>query len=160
MNPAELRAIDVHTHAEVSAREAPDELWVARTNAMAKYFKGATDRPTVPQVAAYYRERKIGCVIFPVDSERASGERRVSNRRGSNASAFPRVHSISLGSGQLRRLKTITGTIRCRVLEKRQIPSLSGHCSCKSAPGWLSTGHLAAGVDLNLLEHLGNLQRI
>jgi hypothetical protein len=80
--------------------------------------------------------------------------------RGSNASAFPRVHSISLGSGQLRRLKTITGTIRCRVLEKRQIPSLSGPCSCKSAPGWLSTGHLAAGVDLNLLEHLGNLQRI
>jgi uncharacterized protein len=79
MNAADLRAIDVHTHAEVSAREPPDELWVTRTTAMAKYFKGATDRPTVPEVAAYYRERKIGCVIFPVDSERASGEKRVSN---------------------------------------------------------------------------------
>jgi hypothetical protein len=77
MNPAQLRAIDVHTHAEVSAREPMDELWKARTEAMAKYFKGATDRPTVTDVAAYYRERRIGCVIFPVDSERASGERRV-----------------------------------------------------------------------------------
>jgi hypothetical protein len=56
-----------------------DELWKTRTEAMAKYFKGATDRPTVTEVAAYYRARNIGCVIFPVDSERASGEKRVSN---------------------------------------------------------------------------------
>ena len=55
MNPAELRAIDVHTHAEVSAREPMDELWLARTKAMATYFKGASDRPTIPEVAAYYR---------------------------------------------------------------------------------------------------------
>jgi hypothetical protein len=79
MNLAQLRAIDVHTHAEVSAREPMDELWKRRTEAMAQYFKGATDRPTVPEVAAYYRARNIGCVIFPVDSERASGEKRVSN---------------------------------------------------------------------------------
>jgi len=79
MNLAELRAIDVHTHAEVSAREPMDEVWKARTTAMAEYFRGASDRPTVPEVAAYYRARKIACVIFPVDSERASGERRVSN---------------------------------------------------------------------------------
>ena len=79
MNLAGLRAIDVHTHAEVSAREPMDELWQARTEAMARYFKGATDRPTVTQLAAYYRERKIGCVVFPVDSERASGEKRVPN---------------------------------------------------------------------------------
>ena len=87
MNPAELRAIDVHTHAEVSAREPVDELWLARTTAMAKYFKGASDRPTIPEVAAYYRERKIGCVIFPVDSERASGERRVSNEEVAEVAA-------------------------------------------------------------------------
>jgi len=79
MTLAELRAIDVHTHAEVSAREPMDEVWKARTAAMADYFRGASERPTVPEVAAYYRARKIGCVIFPVDSERASGERRVSN---------------------------------------------------------------------------------
>ena len=38
-----------------------------------KIFRATTDRPTVTEVAAYY-ERKIGCVIFPVDSERASGD--------------------------------------------------------------------------------------
>ena len=79
MNLAQLRAIDVHTHAEVSEREPMDELWQKRTEAMGKYFRGAMDRPTVPEVAAYYRARNIGCVIFPVDSERASGEKRVSN---------------------------------------------------------------------------------
>src|SRR4029077_18005165 len=63
----------------VPAGEPMDELWKTRTEAMAKYFKGATDRPTVTEVAAYYRARNIGCVIFPVDSERASGEKRVSN---------------------------------------------------------------------------------
>jgi uncharacterized protein len=79
MNVKELVAIDVHTHAEVSVREPMDEVAAARSDAMAHYFKGAKERPTVPQVAAYYRERRIGCVIFPVDSERASGEKRVSN---------------------------------------------------------------------------------
>jgi predicted TIM-barrel fold metal-dependent hydrolase len=79
ISPAELVAIDVHTHAEISAREPIDELYAERSKAMAEYFKGATHRPTVPQVAAYYRARKIACVIFPVDSERASGEKRVSN---------------------------------------------------------------------------------
>jgi uncharacterized protein len=79
MNVSELIAIDVHTHAEVPLHEPMDETAKARSEAMGEYFKGAQERPTVPQVARYYRERKIGCVIFPVDSERASGEKRVSN---------------------------------------------------------------------------------
>ena len=45
MNLAELRAIDVHTHAEVSAREPMDEVWKARTTAMAEYFRGASGHP-------------------------------------------------------------------------------------------------------------------
>jgi predicted TIM-barrel fold metal-dependent hydrolase len=35
--------------------------------------------PTVEETAAYYRERKIGCVIFPVDAERETGFRRYAN---------------------------------------------------------------------------------
>ena len=35
--------------------------------------------PSVQQTAAYYRERRIGCVIFPVDGERETGFRRYSN---------------------------------------------------------------------------------
>ncbi len=35
--------------------------------------------PTVEETAAYYRERRVGCVIFPVDSERETGFRRYEN---------------------------------------------------------------------------------
>ena len=79
MNVNELVAIDVHTHAEISTKVEPDEETKARIAAMAKYFKGTGRPPTIPEVAAYYRERKMAAVIFPVDSESASGQRRVSN---------------------------------------------------------------------------------
>ena len=35
--------------------------------------------PTVQDTAAYYRERNIAAVIFPVDAERETGFRRYSN---------------------------------------------------------------------------------
>jgi predicted TIM-barrel fold metal-dependent hydrolase len=35
--------------------------------------------PTVQETAAYYRERRIACVIFPVDAERETGYRRYRN---------------------------------------------------------------------------------
>ena len=53
MNISELIAIDVHTHAEVSMHGPMDETAKARSEAMGQYFKGAHDRPTVPEVAAY-----------------------------------------------------------------------------------------------------------
>jgi predicted TIM-barrel fold metal-dependent hydrolase len=50
---------------------------------MAKYFKNPAGHkgmlPTVNETAVYYRERKIGCVIFPVDAERETGFRRYNN---------------------------------------------------------------------------------
>ncbi len=79
MNVAELVAIDVHTHAEISARDPKDEMPDPFDAAARKYFKHQGERPTIPEIAAYYRERKIGCVIFPVDTERSTGRRRVSN---------------------------------------------------------------------------------
>ncbi len=44
-----------------------------------KYFKHENPQPGIPEIAAYYRELKIGCVIFPVDGEHARGEKPVSN---------------------------------------------------------------------------------
>ena len=79
MNVADLVAVDVHTHAEVSARDPKDEMPDPFEAAARAYFKAHGERPTVPEIAAYYRERKIACVIFPVDSERSTGRRRVSN---------------------------------------------------------------------------------
>ncbi len=72
-----LVAIDVHTHAEVSSRD-PQPL-TAFQEAAKKYFRHDRARPTIPEIAAHYRERKIACVIFPVDGERARGDRPVPN---------------------------------------------------------------------------------
>src|SRR5919206_577519 len=72
LNFNELIAIDthVHLHAE-STGNAADE-------AARKYF-GYTDANLAPRdVAAYYRSRKIGCVVFTVD-ERLTGRPMVSN---------------------------------------------------------------------------------
>jgi len=77
MNVDELVAIDVHTHAEVSADghvSLSDEL----AGASAKYFKGHS-RPTIAEMAAYYRERRMAAVVFTVDAEHATGHRRISN---------------------------------------------------------------------------------
>jgi uncharacterized protein len=78
MDIGQLVAIDVHTHVEVSTRKPMDEAETAKSEAMAKYF-GQSKRPTIPEMAAYYRERKMAAVIFTVDSESAAGLPRISN---------------------------------------------------------------------------------
>ncbi|MFL5664001.1 MAG: 4-hydroxyphenyl-beta-ketoacyl-CoA hydrolase, partial [Ktedonobacteraceae bacterium] len=65
MNIENLVAIDVHTHAEVSSRLPEDPEWKAVQEASAEYFKDERPRPTISEVAMYYRERKMACVIFP-----------------------------------------------------------------------------------------------
>ena len=42
--------------------------WKEYEDAASKYFK-AGKRPTIAETVAYYRERKIGLVMFTVDSE-------------------------------------------------------------------------------------------
>ena len=73
-----LIAIDVHTHAEVSCRQPHDEVWRPYEAAASKYFKTGK-RPTIAETVAYYRERKIGLIMFAVDSEFEIGARRISN---------------------------------------------------------------------------------
>ena len=79
LNVDELVAIDVHTHAEKSCRLPTDEEAADMEAAKAKYFKNTFGQPSVSEVAAYYRERKMACVIFPVDGEFATGMRAVPN---------------------------------------------------------------------------------
>ena len=78
MNVKDLIAIDVHTHAEVSCRQPQDEVWKEYEDAATKYFK-AGKRPTIAETIAYYRERKIGLVMFTVDSEHELGTKRIPN---------------------------------------------------------------------------------
>ncbi|HUW38217.1 MAG TPA: amidohydrolase family protein [Rhodocyclaceae bacterium] len=79
INVDELLAIDVHTHAEKSCRMPTDEEAQAMEEAKKKYFKHTIGQPSIPEIAAYYRERRIACVVFPVDSECATGMHRVPN---------------------------------------------------------------------------------
>jgi len=76
----ELVAIDIHTHAEEPCCGPRDDGYDEFQAGMAKYFPGHLDHlPTVVETAEYYRARKIGCVIFPVDAERETGFRRYKN---------------------------------------------------------------------------------
>ena len=87
MDIQNLVAIDVHTHAEVSQRLPDDPMWKAMQEASADYFKDEGPRPTIPEIAAYYRERKIACVIFPVDMESTTGLVRVPNEEVAEVAA-------------------------------------------------------------------------
>jgi len=79
----ELVALDIHTHAEEPCCGPRDDGYDEFQAAMARYFKNPAGAkgmlPSVADTAAYYRERRIGCVIFPVDAERETGFRRYKN---------------------------------------------------------------------------------
>jgi len=80
LNLDDIVAIDVHAHAEEPCGTHADDGYDDFQAAMAAYFKAPYKYPpTVPETAAYYRERKIACVIFPVDAERETGFRRYPN---------------------------------------------------------------------------------
>ncbi len=78
MNIADLVAIDVHTHAEVSCRQPHDDYGKEFDEAAARYFK-IERRPTIAETIDYYRERRIGLVMFTVDTEFEIGRRRIRN---------------------------------------------------------------------------------
>src|SRR5450432_2323366 len=79
MNVSDLVAIDVHTHAEVSCRQPADAMWEPYEEAASKYFK-VGKRPTIAETLSYYRERKIGLVMFTGDAEFQIGNRRIPNQ--------------------------------------------------------------------------------
>ena len=79
MNVDELVAIDIHTHAEVSTRMLPDEAGAAMLEARGRYFRYTVQHPTISQMAAYYRERKMAFVVFTVDSELGMAYKSITN---------------------------------------------------------------------------------
>src|SRR5215467_14363196 len=87
MDIKNLVAIDVHTHAEVSSKVSSDPNWKAMEEAAELYFKDDRPRMTISEVAAYYRERKMACVIFPVDMESTTGIERVPNEEVAEVAA-------------------------------------------------------------------------
>ena len=80
INVAQLVAIDVHTHAEVSSA-GEGSLSKELEEASAEYFKvaGRDRKPTLDEIGAYYRELKMAAVVFTVDAESATGTKAVPN---------------------------------------------------------------------------------
>jgi predicted TIM-barrel fold metal-dependent hydrolase len=70
----------------------PDEAAREVEEAKGRYFKYAVQHPTIAQMAAYYRERKIAFVVFTVDHERGMGIKRISNEEvAESAAEFPDI---------------------------------------------------------------------
>jgi uncharacterized protein len=65
-------AIDFHVHTE-RTRHGHDPMPPGLRAAAARYFGSDEPLPTVDDVAAYYRERRMAAVVFTVDWEARSG---------------------------------------------------------------------------------------
>jgi predicted TIM-barrel fold metal-dependent hydrolase len=79
LDVAALDAIDVHVHIEIDLHghlSLPDE----HAEAAAKYFATDQSLPTLPEIAAYYRERRMAAVVFTVDMESYTGHPAISNQ--------------------------------------------------------------------------------
>jgi uncharacterized protein len=81
-----LTAIDVHAHVETDGHghmSLPEEF----IEASSKYFAADEKKPTLPEMAAYYRERNMAAVVFTVDIESATGHGALSNEEIADAAA-------------------------------------------------------------------------
>ena len=120
LDVASLTAIDVHTHAEVS-EHGHQSLDDSLHDASSAYFKSdaAHRKPTLPEIAAHYRERDMAAVVFPVDTESTTGLPAVPNEEVAKAAAehpdalipFASIDPAKgrLGARQARRLVTEYG---------------------------------------------------
>jgi predicted TIM-barrel fold metal-dependent hydrolase len=109
----DLIAIDMHTHAEVSCWNPFDNYGEEYDRAADKYFRSSR-RPTIDETVNYYREKKIGLVMFTVDAETQLGRRRIPNEEVAEAAqknpdvmiAFASIdpHKGKMGAREARRL--------------------------------------------------------
>ena len=154
MDHKNLIAIDIHTHAEVSCRNPFDNYGEEYDRAADKYFKNGR-RPTIAETVAYYREQKIGLVMFTVDSESKLGRRRIPNEEIAQAArensdmmiAFASIdpHKGKMGAREAERLTVAdkAGSVRVilRQNEDRSMFGLNG----LTQKQLLSTGTEASG---------------
>src|SRR5271156_3268283 len=65
LNLAAIDAIDVHVHAWAPGAAEEDPMLVQAT----KYFGDVQPPKTLDDIATYYRERRMACVVFTVDGK-------------------------------------------------------------------------------------------
>jgi predicted TIM-barrel fold metal-dependent hydrolase len=93
-----LVALDTHVHAEVSAGGRGSLSEETQAAADAYFNVDRKKRPTLSEIAAYYRERKMACVVFTVDAEAATGVPPVPNDEVAEAAAANPDVLIPFGS--------------------------------------------------------------
>jgi predicted TIM-barrel fold metal-dependent hydrolase len=81
-----VSAIDFHTHVEVGL-DGHDPMPPELRAAAERYFRGNVDKPNANDVADYYRERGMACVVFTVDYETRSGRAPVANEEVAEVAA-------------------------------------------------------------------------
>ena len=117
IDPSAVEAIDVHVHVEQDGHgclSLDQEL----TDASAAYFKADADRtPTVADIAAHYRERRMAAVVFTVDSTSGTGHPALSSEEiADTAAEYPDV-LIPFGSVDPHGGKAAVRRIRSLVTE-------------------------------------------
>jgi predicted TIM-barrel fold metal-dependent hydrolase len=81
----------VHTHAEISS-DGHLSLSAELEAGKAAYFSSGDPHPPIPEMAAYYRERRMAAVVFTIDAETATGHPPISNEEVAAACAeYPDV---------------------------------------------------------------------
>jgi uncharacterized protein len=130
VDPASLEAIDVHVHVEVDG-EGHLSLPADFVDASSAYFGADHRRPTIDEIAAYYRERRMGAVVFSVDIESFTGHPALSNEEIADAAAghsdvllpFASIDPAK-GKAGARRLRRLAGQHGVRGLKFH--PSIQG----------------------------------
>lgn len=79
LNLDSLVAIDVHVHAMRLNRDDEADAATQEIERGTEGYFGHRDHPTIDETAAYYRERSMACVIFPVDSRAGTGRIAIPN---------------------------------------------------------------------------------
>jgi uncharacterized protein len=143
----ELIAIDTHTHAEVSCRQDPDVVWMPYDEAASKYFK-VGKRPTIAETVAYYRERKIGLVMFTVDTEAEIGNRRIPNEEIAEAARDNADMMIAFASIDPHKGKMGVREAR-QLIESGAVKGFKFHPTCQ---GFFPNDKLAYGL-YELIAH-------
>jgi uncharacterized protein len=86
IDTSSIVALDVHVHTE-RTRSGHDPMPAHLRSAAARYFHSDEPLPSVDDVAAYYRERRLAAVVFTVDWESHSGIAPIPNEEIAEAAA-------------------------------------------------------------------------
>jgi uncharacterized protein len=124
-----LIAIDVHTHAEISCRQPDDDYANEIEEQKKKYFKSGNP-PTILETVAHYRERKIGLVMFTVDTEFEIGRRRIPNEEVIEAAAANSDMMLAFGSVDPHKGKMGLREVK-RLIADHKIGGFKFHPTCQ-----------------------------